>query len=397
MISRFVLFNIFLWITSFCFIGGGSLNIYGYLILPVNIFIAYYIFPKLSYTVWCSSTAFVLYLFLIFCFLTSFDINRTYSLFVRFSPILFFKIYRDILYDYPELKTISKKFVYLWFGALLFFCYKSFVYLQSNPMGLREIVSIAKDDTVAIGGGFALPYALCIFIPFLVNKLKQGILNNLFEKGLWILFIVVGVCLVAMSLYMTALVLLSIGVVWSFVKDYSAQRRVVFAILILFITFICYEYVPMLLKYISGEDTMVLMRRFDEIDSILRGNDISKSKDFYSRLTRSFSSLLLFLENPFIGVGYKVSYNSYELENLGVGSHAQWFDILAIYGAFAFLLIYYLVRGGKDVYTNGKVNLTLSLFIILGFLNPVFQFTIIFVAFFLSPLINMVWKCSSEQ
>lgn len=382
----FIIYSIVLLIVSFCFIGGGYLAIYGYILMPLCIITGTIVYRKYSSIVWFSSLAILLYIFLLYVFVTSFDFNITYSLFVRLSPILFFKLYMNVILSNNQLVPIAKKMVYLWIGVYIFFCYKSFIFLQENPMGLREIISIAKDNTVAIGGGFALPYALCFFLPFVVGKFKQGVNFSVFEYIYFCIFLLIGILLVAKSLYMTALIILFVGCLYALSKERSLSQQIVFWCVVFLLMFGFYHYIPVLLELISGNETTVLLRRFNDIDILLQGDNLSNAGDFYARLQLSLSSLLVFFDNPVMGVGWQVAYDSFEMEKLGVGSHAQWFDIFAIYGFFSILIILFFIKSSSNVFVKMKNNLSLLLFVLTGFLNPVFSYSMLFVTFFFGSI-----------
>lgn len=389
---RYTLLNLSLIVAMFFLIGGGYYYMIGYVLYLLFIALSLILYPQESLNAWFGKNALWLWLFLLFYFVTSsFSITGVASLFTRLSPVLLYVLYKNILQKRPYLIEKSKWIVMAIMAIMLYYCYRSFLFLQENPMGLRELISNNKDEAVVVGGGFALPYALCIVVPFVLWKLKQGVVTG-FSRIVFIVFVVIGALLVAYSLYMTALIILAFGCIWVFIKDYPLDKKVIAALMVGGVVYLCYEYIPLLLNTISGDDTQVLLLRFDEISSIMSGDDISEASDFYSRILLTLSSITLFFQNPLIGVGYKGNYDSYALVDLGVGQHAQWFDIFAIYGIVALLLIAYFVNATKFYHLKARNNVAVLLFVIVGFLNPIFLFTIILVAFFVAPLIDICWN-----
>ena len=254
-------------------------------------------------------------------------------------------------------------------------------------MGLRELVSTQKDDSLIIGGGFSLPYSLAILIPGLLLFNKQKSLPKV-TRAIGLVLCAFFALLVFSALYMTAIILMIAGIGLALVYGYSRSKQALIMIMILVAAVISYEFIPILINEFSPEGTNILIRRFDEIDSLLSGNNVSQSQDLFSRLQLSLTSIKTFLENPILGIGWESGYNFYALEKSGVGSHAQWFDIFACYGIFAILLIKYLQKSAT--LTIKKANVTLTLFVILGFLNPCLQFTIVFVAYCLVPMCRLL-------
>lgn len=390
---KYLLLNIFLVVSLFFLVGGGYYFIIGCVLYAMYIALSCVLYPDCAIGAWFGKQAMYLWLFLLFYFVTSsFSITGVVSLFVRLSPLLLFIQYKRICNRHPLLVPQSKWLILAIMAILVFYCYKSFMLLVENPMALRELVSSDKDDSVIVGGGFALPYALSIFIPFLVERCRLGIFPNKFTQVFVYVFIVVGTLMVVYSLYMTAIIILVFGCVWALMRHKSVRAKIFYISALSVLLVLFYGYIDTLLYAISGDDTQVLMLRFEEITSILSGNDISQATDFYSRILLTLSSIMVFFQNPVIGVGYKANYNSYALEDLGVGQHAQWFDIFAIYGLVALLLIIYFAKVSSNKDVKSSNNISLILFIVVGFLNPTFLFPILLVTYFLSPMINICWK-----
>ena len=390
--TKFQILNAFLIVALFLLLGGGYFYTYGYIALLAFIGLSFALYPQEAVASWFGRTSLCLWGIVLYVFLTSsFSITTSASLFTRLSPILIYILYKNILIRHPEFTPIIKRTIYASVAILLFYCYKSFVFIQENPAGLRELISNEKDDSVIIGGGFALPYALCIFIPFVVDRFKLFFVGKLFDTVLFSTLAITGSLLILYSLYMTALIILFAGCFWAIARELPRAKKVIVITLAVSSFYAGYNLIQPMLEYVSGEETRVLVNRFEEIDSMLQGNEVSESEDFYSRIQLSISSINTFLENPIGGVGWMANYDSFKMEQIGVGQHAQWFDIFAIYGFFSIFIILLVRRANQDIYTNHKNNISNLLFMIVGFLNPILLFTIVFVAYFMAPLINICW------
>lgn len=386
--SKLFFFNLLLLGVFIPFIGGGSFAKLGYFFLLASLLLAFPIFGKFAKKAILNSTTIYLFIFLLFYLLTSsFDVLGCVAIFGRLCAPIFFALLASVLYKYPYLYKVQRNFLIIWILVLCFFEFQSLNFIAQNPMGLRELISTEKDDNIIIGGGYNLPYSLAILIPGLFLFCKQKSLSNTFRvSGL-------GLCaffalLVFSALYMIAILLMIAGIGLALIYGYPRSKQALIMIMILAVAVISYESIPVIIKEFSPEDTNVLMRRFDEIDSIISGNDVSKSEDLFSRLMLSLKSIETFLNNPVLGIGWESSYDFFELEKAGVGAHAEWFDIFACYGIFAVLLVIYLYKSATSAVK--RKNITLTLFVILGFLNPCLQFTIVFVAYCLVPMCRLL-------
>lgn len=387
--SQFVILNILLLGVLIPFIGGGAFAKLGFFFLVGSLLFSLLVFGKNAKEALFNSGTQYLYYFLIFFLLTSsFDALGAVAIFGRLSAPIFFALIVSIINKRPELQRIQRNFVIVWFIILCYYEVQSLNFIANNPMGLRELISTNKDDSIVVGGGFSLPYALAILVPGLFLYCKQRTFPRTYRiigMGLCVYFAV----LVFSALYMTAIILMIVGVGLAFVYGYSRPKQMLITSLIAAACISLYEFLPMLIEQFSPEGTNVLMKRFTEIDSILKGNDISDSQDFFSRIKLSLKSIDTFLENPILGIGWKSSYDFFELEKAGVGSHAQWFDIFATYGIFALLIILYLQKSASRIVR--KNNITIVLFVILGFLNPCLQFTVVFATYCLIPMCRLLF------
>lgn len=385
--AKLLLSNTLFIIALFFMIGGGAYAIIGYILIATYLVFTALLFNKSVFNAFSKNYVIPFYLFLLFVLLTSgLDINTTIALFTTFLPCLLFQVKKNIIGNNKELVISEKFFLIGIIGIMMFYCYRSLLLLNENPMALRLLISSEKDTSVVVGGGYALPYSLTLLCPFLLYGVRY--VKEKIYKVLIYIVIAVGTYFVVRALYTTAILLMAFGYIIVVSSRMSNQRRKLFIVFAFFFFIVLLQFFPLIIDFFSNQEANVVGRRLIELDNMAndkKGGDT----DLLSRMSLMLSSLETFLENPILGVGPSVNYNYFEMEKLGVGSHAEWFDIFATYGLFALLLVSYLINSAKRILKN---NFSLFLFVLLGFLNPAFFFTIILVVFYIVPMFNLLWQ-----
>ena len=120
-------------------------------------------------------------------------------------------------------------------------------------------------------------------------------------------------------------------------------------------------------------------RRIQEIARLVRNFGLENEGGMINRFNLYFLSILTFIRNPILGVGFKEEY-LYTSENVLIpliGNHSTIFDILASYGIFGLSYIISI-----PIYYCSLI-ITLLLFIILSLINTteniMFYCAIIFI------------------
>ena len=379
-------------VALFFSIGGGKFSIIGYVLLAIYLVIMFFFFLKEIQVAFFNSKTIYFYIFLFFVFLTSgLDINTCLALFFTFMPCMLIEAKRCLLSNKENLRTVEKMCVFTILGILMYYSYQSLIFLETNPMALRELISVSKDDNIVIGGGYALPYSMAILCPFLLHGSRQMAIK--FERYYIYIVITVGTYLVFRALFTTAILLMIFGYAVVIYKIVGFKKRKIVFVCCLIGIFLFSQIFSLITQYFLEQDFNVVGRRLLEISNIMNGNNGNDEGDFQSRIFLSLRSIKTFFYNPIFGVGPSVKFNYFEMEKAGVGSHAQWFDIFAIYGLFALFLVAFLKKVSKRTSEN---NISLILFVILGFLNPIFMFTIVFVVYYLVPMFNFLWPQNHE-
>lgn len=391
--AKLIISNIAFIVALFFMIGGGIYSIPGFILIAAYLILLTFFFTKYVKRSFLNKHSALLYLFLFYVLLTSgFDINTCISLFTTFLACILLPVKQEIIGNNAKYVKIEKLFFFITIGIMMYYCYKSLLLLNENPMALRLLISEEKDDTIVVGGGYALPYSMSLLCPLLLYG-SQKIGEKLYKCAIYIV-IAAGTLLVLRSLYTTALMIIFFGYLLVAMKKISAKNRALVLLFGVIVLFSFIQLLPHIANYFLNQDSNVVGRRLTEINNIINSTSGGDDDgDFMSRIKLTMSSIMTFLDNPIFGVGPSVHYDYFEMEKIGIGSHAQWFDIFAIYGIFTLLLVSFLINAAKKISNN---NYSLILFIILGFLNPVFSFTIVFTAFYIAPLLNFLWPANKH-
>lgn len=382
-----VLFGNIIFLLSFvCLYGGGYLDNYGYVLLMIYIIYSFMIFPQITASVFFSRLMLPLYLFLLYYLLSSsLNFKIVLSLFGKLSVIPLAILHFKLLSKYPFLDSTYKRLMILIIIVIGYFCVRALLLLAVNPLAMRELISTNKDESIIVGGGFGLPYSLSLLLPALLPIIKdKGIkaLGSIF----FILFSTLGIVVIFMTQYMTALIILLVGYFFVLISKYKTSKQILVVTIFIVLFFNLYIFLPDILNFLGLEEYEVLYRRMNEVISLASGNSQDAS-DFSTRINLSLSSLETFSNNILFGIGYIYDYSFFMMQSNGIGMHAEWFDSLAKYGLFA-VFLFFFIKKSVNLYIGKSISI--MMFILLGFLNPVLSFQILFVVFYLIPLLGVL-------
>lgn len=380
--------NVIYLLSFFCLFGGGFIDNYGYVLLALYLVYSFCIFPNETIYAFSNKVMMPLYVFLIYYLVSSnFNIKNVMSLFGRLSPIPIAIFQFKLLFNFPELIRIQKVTIFICMLMIMGFSIFGLFLLSVNPMAMRALVSTDVDNSIIVGGGFGLPYSLSLLLPVLFPVVLSLIHRKQYlnmETIFMVSFIIIGLLLIFRAQYMTAVLLFFVGVFFMLISRFSKLDRIILFFIGVIACSYLYVYLPDIFGLMGVEDDSMLSARFDEISSLTSGES-HDAKDFLIRMDHIYSTLNIFLENKLFGVGPNFGYNFEKMRDFGVGMHAEWFDILAIYGCSALLLYVFFIQTIKLRINKG--NVSVIIFIILGFLNPFLQFQIIYATFYLAPMI----------
>lgn len=388
-LKRRMLFgNIIFLLSFFCSYGGGFLDNYGFILLASYIIYMSIVFPNETSSVFLNRYMLPLYCFtFIFMLSSGFYIKAVLSFFFKLVIIPIAYLHLKLLKKYPVLISVQNWMVIIILILICYFCIQALVFLEANPLAMRELISTNKDESIIVGGGFGLPYSLCLFLPTLILIIRRnGVIS--FYSIFLILFSILGVAVIILSQYMTAFLLLFTGYFFTFTNKYDGIIRTMIIIAGVFLFFNLYMFLPNLFESLGFEELEMLSNRLDEVIHLASGN-LQDASDFSFRVDLSLLSLETFSENILFGIGHKYGYSYGRMYDNGVGMHAEWFDLLAINGLFSILIFWFLIKWSSKLQI--KKNISTLIFFILGFFNPVMFFQILFVVYYLIPISSFIY------
>ena len=340
----------------------------------------------------------VLYVFLIFYFLSSFfsvgavsALNRVVAFMSVCSPILMYELLKRTK------RSTRIRFVVILTIVLLFDVFLSFQYQRLLGVTTMRDASILGDQYYIVYIAFNISYSLALIAPACLEIIKkQNKRNSGNKKNV----IVLGFLMVLFSIFlvraqfMTAIILALLGFV--FVMFYKNKRLFRFLIGVGFAFVVFVLVLPSIIDFLDNNRKYNdISYRLGEIQSVISGNE-QDAVDIGSRQNLSMLSLETFLRNPIFGVNHRLTDDQHVIQQ-GVGNHASWPDSLALYGLFALLLFYFLFDSLKRQKNDMGSTLTMVLFIVLGFFNPLLFFPQMFSVFLYIPLLYQLFLESPEE
>jgi hypothetical protein len=333
------------------------------------------------------------FIFLLFYFFTSAmgvglssGINRTIAFAEVCSPILMFDLYR---------KTSTKKmrFVVIFFVLILLFnAYFLYQTVNNNLWGLNGLRNIGDffEENSALANVFHLLYAISMTTMMLFYIVIHNQTYLSFKKrGIVVccllLIIIFFSYIIIRSLYMTTLLSLIMGLFLSLM--YGRQNWILKTLVIL-ITFyvsfaVLYDVVVPPLLQLAG-DNGVLQMRFEEIHSLISG-ELMQGTTMGARNDLAGNSWKTFLENPLLGINYKM--NDFDkFLYVTIGNHSQWIDDLARYGVFSIVLFSFIYKSMKPIWKDYPLFPLFAIYVFIGIFNPVFYFIQNSTIFFYLPM-----------
>lgn len=247
---------------------------------------------------------------------------------------------------------------------------------------------------------FAQVFAIAIIVMTLIlgfatkGKYKK---TNIIGNSIMLVTFVSSVVMLVRSQLATPVLLLIIITVLSAVLYFQAKPfvKIVTIGLILTIIFTWQSILEFLDKISSGiKSEFVRLRVEAVLNALLSTGQQTTSLD--NRNAKIEISLRTFKQHPIMGAGF-ANFN----ENT-VGSHQDFFDILAVIGIVGLLIVILIfmlrtVKTFKNPETNKLTFLAcVAYFVILGFLDPNLEVSIILATFMISPYIFSLWREESN-
>lgn len=332
-----------------------------------------------------------LFVFVLFYFFSSFvivpfntSINRCVDFLCVASPVLMYELFKG---GSRKLRLSFVLFTSFFFIANFILSYQ---FLDiANTDSFRDASEYGKDFYV-IYVSFNMCYAISLATPAFWGVYKESSYNRVLKYFLLGVIVLLFLYLLR-SQFMTAIIIAVIGVSLEII--YRRKMNFVGASIAFFVIVGVFLLVilPFTIKQFQNRgDYEVVTLRLIEINDVITGNN-SQALDINTRNDLRSMSFTTFIENPVFGVNHRISANQHVIEQ-GVGNHAEWVDCLAKFGLFSLFFFFFvydsLRRQRKDYYSP----ITMIMFILLGFLNPLWMFPQIFSTFLYIPLLNSLSK-----
>lgn len=311
------------------------------------------------------------------------------------SPILMYDIIRTCDCKTKRVFVLLLITIFILYAVWMF----SLIMQYGVEFGLKNSI-YGTDSDERVGSAFGYIYSLPILVATMILFIRCYLQRKVSKKSRFkwvVIFISLSVValftfLVISSLFMTATILLLLGV--SLALFYHNGKhwivKIVGVIVLLSIIFVSqYETILNTVSLLGSSSTD---QRVEEVFFLMTGRG-NEAQDFSSRGELSNVSINTFLSYPVFGANHLAGFNRYDNEL--IGNHAEWFDMLALYGVFAFLLFSLIYHSLKKQYIDKGSNLPAYMYILTGFLNPIFCFTVNLVVFVIAPLISPTLRSES--
>ena len=336
-----------------------------------------------------------LLVFLVFYFLSSslnnsiiISVNRCMAFISVISPILVFETLKD---KSEKLKKLFIVTFFVVFGIDIYLSYSFLTLMDETNLrqGNTEYTSLFYILTIVFNLCFVFSLLIPCLIDIVINNKKLETI-----KRLLILLVAVGLFLfLCKAQFMTAIMLSLIGCIVAWFYKYGKKSIVAVGIALALCGFAFVSFYPSLRNSVDkwGEYQTIIYR-LDEIHAVLTGNK-SDASDMNTRQDLSMMSFNTFMRNPIIGVNHKIS-SDYHVNEQGIGNHACWLDFLAYYGLFSIFIFLFIWKSlSKQKQYTGKL-LPVILFVVLGFLDPLWYFPQLATIYLLVPLLYDVASAS---
>lgn len=238
-------------------------------------------------------------------------------------------------------------------------------------------------------GSFDFIYGILILLPMLIviiksiKMTKKKLLLNL------MIALLIIVC-VGLSNFTIAYLFLGISLLLFFVpakKNLKVRAMIIAVISVISLPIIINVLIYILSVVVDYIPSIMTRNKINGIINLLSGN--IRIADLSQRVALVINSISSFISSPFIGIG--AYYNSNDI----VGGHSQFIDDFARYGLFGAtpLLIFFRKfrkHAMKNISTISLKNayvFSWLYFIMLGLLNPVYGYGILFTVFVIMPTV----------
>lgn len=361
------------------------------------ILLSWIAFPTVFHSILTHRRYVCLFLFFVFCFLSTligkdFFQGFAYTMYIMrvVSPILMYDLLRTCSKKQQRFFVLTLMAVFVLYAVWMY----RLIDIYGAELGLKNSV-LGNDSEERVSSVFGYIYSLPILMATLLlclrslyKQMKSGTMSLGWIRIAAIAFVISYLTvLVFKSLFIIATIITIVGL--CFALFYTRGKRwwiTSFSTLVLLSSVYVsqYEYIA---RSVSNVGSQTTDQRVEEIFQTLTGRG-RQAEDMSSRQDLTMVSINTFFQYPIIGANHLIGSNRYN--NTVIGNHSEWFDLLALYGVFALLLYYVLYKSFKVQYKDTGNYLPAVLYVITGFLNPMFNMTVNLTVFVLAPLLSPI-------
>ncbi len=267
--------------------------------------------------------------------------------------------------------------------------------LYTNPVAVRLLTSTSTANQVITTleksnvGSFDFIYGLVIVLPVLTYVASQK--KEKTKKIFYLVLIMFSILCIFKSNFTTAYILLVIDILlYLFFKSDSIFGKITSVLLLIIFSIFGKDILGWYFNMLLENTTSIWSKtKLLNIINIINGNGtLSATTDRVELILRDVYS---FIDSPFIGKGAFYSVGS----SIYIGQHSQFLDELARYGLlgviplsyFIYSCIRQILTSINDKLMRNKFLIATVVFLMLGFLNPIFNDGILFFYFIVIPIL----------
>lgn len=236
-----------------------------------------------------------------------------------------------------------------------------------------------------------------VFSSALLNfiLLISAILNKNRTIVIWIILVLVlNTITLIKSQLMTPILCFCLVILLYIIFQHYKQKVLNFVLLIVIPIALLYKRIAeWMLGYLDYIKSDFIAKRLEAILNFAISGDGRKYSAINNRMDKIDISWSSFSTSPLLGVGYE------KYDSNVVGSHQDWFDILAVSGIVGFVIVLIvIIISSKMVLKsiNGRDKTAfiaaMIVFLILGFLDPCLDICIFFAVFVIIPNFSVLFN-----
>ena len=261
----------------------------------------------------------------------------------------------------------------------------SLYYAHINPLSIRYRGLLDQVDYYGIIR-FSQIFSFAIIEVFLFAVLLESDIPAQRKLFPTLVFAVNSLMLVKAQLMTPIVIMLIVAALYLFLEIGKFARRFLLLPMALVLLAARKSILAFFVAQIQKMQSTIMSRRAEAILNALLDSG-GQTDALSARVVKIQISWASFLKRPYFGIGFA------NFDGTTVGCHQDWFDILAVSGIFAFLLILTflvlqfrnIIRRCKDKKGRHMCTAAFLAFLILGFLNGNLAPDILITVFILAP------------